>query len=952
MGAKRAKGTPPAADPATAAYEEGWSVVRCHPMFSPLSWRTIAVRREGNLCPKDSWAVVTSNGYVHVHPTRRGEPEEWAYVLAHCLLHLGFGHFREREQPAAWNAACDLFIGKFLADLKLGRPPDEYLYPVPFAGGSEERLYAGLCERGVWAGYRGDLVAEPPDKREWRAKIDWAAAFGQGLAEAVTSAVEVAAGEADHLGAPARRSSRAQRARAWFVNSYPLLGALAASFTIVEDPKLCARLGISVAAVDTESREIFINPAAGLSEGAARFVMAHELLHVGLRHDIRRQGRDPFLWNVACFPAGTWTSQGLPIEALATMRRPYAGELVEINCQGGRVACTPEHPFLARRRQGRSYPIRVTEPAWIPAEELRVGDYLLVPCLPDKTAATEIDLRPYIRDGTDRLGRRTFGNRALKSIPLDPDTAWLIGLYVAEGSATSAVLFSLGAHETPLIERITQIARHIGTSASVQVQDTRAAVSLGVRVFGRWLREQCGRDARTKHIPRVILTHEDHRIRSAFLEGLVAGDGHVHRQSSTGQLQAMVGSVSERLIADVALLLAQDGFGGSRGLLRRGPRQIGKRWTERELTLHTFHWNPAGVAASSRRLNGKVISSHSHRWRADAHGVWYRIRAVRRTPFEGTVYNLSTPDHTYIANAFLVHNCDYVINGWLVEMGLGEIPEFGGLHDPALKGESAEAIYDRIVTDFRRYRKLATLRGVGLSDILERRPPDWWASGAGADLDDFYRSCLAQGLTYHEGEGRGLLPAGLVEEIRALSQPPIPWDVALARWFDHHFPPPERVRSYARLSRRQSATPDIPRPRLVIPPAALDARTFGVALDTSGSMDRTLLAKALGAIAAYSLAHEVPAARVVFCDATTYDQGYLPVEDIAGRVRVRGRGGTVLQPAIDLLERAPDFPKDGPVLIITDGFCDRLTVRREHAYLLPKGRTLPFPPRGEVFRIS
>jgi hypothetical protein len=38
-----------------------------------------------------------------------------------------------------------------------------------------------------------------------------------------------------------------------------------------------------------------------------------------------------------------------------------------------------------------------------------------------------------------------------------------------------------------------------------------------------------------------------------------------------------------------------------------------------------------------------------------------------------------------------------VINGWLVEMGLGELPELGVLFDPSLKGLSAEALYDRIV---------------------------------------------------------------------------------------------------------------------------------------------------------------------------------------------------------------------------------------------------------------
>jgi predicted metal-dependent peptidase len=296
--------------------------------------------------------------------------------------------------------------------------------------------------------------------------------------------------------------------------------------------------------------------------------------------------------------------------------------------------------------------------------------------------------------------------------------------------------------------------------------------------------------------------------------------------------------------------------------------------------------------------------------------------------------------------------CDYVINGWLVEMQVGTLPRIGGLHDPDLKGESAEAIYDRIVTDIRRYRKLATLRGIGVGDMLPGRIPDWWKTLDGLSLDEFYRRCLAQGYDYHCNQGRGFLPVGLIEEIQALSQPPIPWDVELAKWFDNYFAPVEKRRSYARASRRQSSTPDIPRPHWIPIPGAEDGRTFGVVLDTSGSMDRTLLAKALGTIASYSIAHDVAAVRVVFCDAMAYDQGYMPPEAIAERVRVKGRGGTVLQPAIDLLERAEDFPKDGPLLIITDGYCDSFRIQRDHAILLPEGRYLPFAPWGKVFRFS
>jgi len=574
-----------------------------HPIFTPLLYRATVVRREGNLCPHDGWAVVTSNGQIHIHPTRRAQPDEWLYVLAHCLLHLGFGHPQVRERPREWNVACDRYVGKFLADLKIGRCPEDMLFAALPAAATEDRLYQHLCDGsapmpreaiGTAGPQVSDMVVQPL-VRAWEGQaIDWSALLGQGLTQAVTSAVNVAGGLEPHLGAGSEKLSPFEKARRWFIDSYPLLGALASTFEIVTDPLVCQRLGISVAAVDAESKVIFMNPAAGLDEQECRFVMAHELLHVGLQHQARRRGRDPFLWNIAC---------------------------------------------------------------------------------------------------------------------------------------------------------------------------------------------------------------------------------------------------------------------------------------------------------------------------------------------------------------------DFIINGWLVEMGVGELPKIGVLYDPDLKGESAEAVYDRIATDMRRYRKLATLRGIGLGDMLDGATPDWWATGDGATLDDFYRRCLAQGLEYHQGQGRGFLPAGLVEEIRAMSQPPVPWDVELARWFDDYFSPLETRRSYARPSRRQSATPDIPRPRYVPVEGAEDGRTFGVILDTSGSMDRDLLARALGAISSYSLSRDVALVRVVFCDAATYDQGYMPPEALAERVRVKGRGGTVLQPAVELLERADDFPKDGPLLLITDGSCDRLAIRREHAFLLPEGRHLPFVPKGRVFRL-
>jgi predicted metal-dependent peptidase len=608
---------------AAEKFEDGSRRVYRHSLFNPLmaNVRIIHVETKTNLCPPEGWAVVTNNGDIYVNPFRMAEPDEWQYVLAHCLLHLGFDHFQQQFDSLRWNVACDRVITRFLQEFKFGKAPEAMNDPIDSGTRDEHKLYdqllqANLTESlqiystvGFW---HEDMLFEP--ERDWRNQQnpDWAALFGHGLANAVTQVVEVVSGHDIHQG---KQKSDGNLCKTWFLNHFPLLGALAATFEVIEDATLCQRMSISVAAVDAEAGKIYMNPAAfsahwdgTLRQEEYRFVMAHELLHVSLRHHARRQGRDPYLWNVAC---------------------------------------------------------------------------------------------------------------------------------------------------------------------------------------------------------------------------------------------------------------------------------------------------------------------------------------------------------------------DYVINSWLIEMGVGSMPKFGLLYDPQLKDLNVETVYDRITGDLRMYRKrpslqsklkgeFTTFRGKGGCDILDGSIPEWWTTADGATLDDFYRRALAQGFQYHVGCGRGLLPAGLIEEIMAVGRPPIRWDVELAQWFDAHFPPLETRRTYARPSRRQSSTPDIPRPRYVKEPVDEQSRTFGVVLDTSGSMERELLAKMLGSIASYAIARDVPFVRVVFCDAYAYDQGYLAPETIAGRVKVKGRGGTVLMPGVQLLESAEDFPDNGPILVITDTECDRVMVKapHDHAFLVPRGKSLPFHTHAPVFFVD
>ncbi len=297
--------------------------------------------------------------------------------------------------------------------------------------------------------------------------------------------------------------------------------------------------------------------------------------------------------------------------------------------------------------------------------------------------------------------------------------------------------------------------------------------------------------------------------------------------------------------------------------------------------------------------------------------------------------------------------CDFVINSWLIEMAVG-LPPDSIYVDTALNGLSADEIYLMIAKDAKLMKKMGTLKdrkaGAGdqkSCDMIYDEKIGYFAS-----FEDACKQSLLRGLQIHQEIGRGLIPAGLEEEIKVLNQPAIPWQVELANWFAKNFPLEEKQRSYARASRRQSSSPDIPIPYFKKQTYERMSKTFGIILDTSGSMEPELIGKCLGAISSYAQAQEVEEVRLIFCDAQPYDEGYILVKNLVNKINVKGRGGTVLQKAVNFLMQAKDFPVNAPILILTDGFIEEtLSVPRNHAYCVPNRYNLPFQTK-DIFEFK
>ena len=295
--------------------------------------------------------------------------------------------------------------------------------------------------------------------------------------------------------------------------------------------------------------------------------------------------------------------------------------------------------------------------------------------------------------------------------------------------------------------------------------------------------------------------------------------------------------------------------------------------------------------------------------------------------------------------------CDYCINEWLSEMGMLRStttpPKEGLLLSPLYFGKSPEEIYEELILNPRLTRKLVTFAGESVSDLLglDAEGP------AVTTADRFFLDAMLRGYQIHAEAGRGALPHRLIDELKALEQPPLAWDVLLARWFDQHVPPVERIRTYGRPSRRQSATPEIARPRYIWPDEEVVQRgMFGLIVDASGALPQERLSEVLGAIGAYALSRNISRVRIVFSGSEVRDLGPVAADDIAGQRVSLPRTSPQVAPGVAAADGARDFPSDAPLLIVSGMPPDRVSTNRVHAWLVPQNSRLPFHTDADVIR--
>lgn len=343
----------------------------------------------------------------------------------------------------------------------------------------------------------------------------------------------------------------------------------------------------------------------------------------------------------------------------ATFERPYNGTVYEIKGMGLLpFTVTEEHPILLARVRWEWTPNTkwkriVVSNVWKEAKELNVEglaftkerredvEYLVFPKLKIEKPIRKVSLLPYCgRCGRKRRGRKML---LMKEVPINEETAQLLGFYLAEGWATSGVQLSFGLHEERLALKAIEIAkRHFPYKVGMFRRETAIVVYLGGKVLRRFMREQFGSKATEKRIPPFILYNRK-EILEAFLNAYFKGDGNIHRGDGERHLPHDVYTTSSKTLA-LQLQLAfskLDKFASVEEDKREGETTIKGR------TVHQ----------ADRYLVRVIHRKRKRKFLEDEYAFYLPIRRIFRFKYSGTVYNLRTESHIFTISNILVHNC-------------------------------------------------------------------------------------------------------------------------------------------------------------------------------------------------------------------------------------------------------------------------------------------------------
>lgn len=325
------------------------------------------------------------------------------------------------------------------------------------------------------------------------------------------------------------------------------------------------------------------------------------------------------------------SGDGRQRKILARMEHEHDGLVVNLKARGVPVLqVTPEHPVLVLKpyrtsggfifKPGYKSNFQALDryraelaPVWVPAGEVKPGDFLLSP---------KADL-------------------AAQGAPvaLTPELAWLFGLYIADGGTSGEHAFSITLSLKDDCARAVRALFALGARPTVKDESTYRRITVSSKDLRDKFVSWFGRGSTTKRIPAWL--HGEYA--SDVLAGYLHGDGYVHPRG-----QNVPFTTSLTLAWQVWQLAVSAGEYAYLYQVRKG----GERYSIK---------GRDGVASPGWNVEWRSSAQHYNDWWGDYYCL--AITDVELERYKGPVYDLEVSrDHSYLANGVVVHNCQAGLN--------------------------------------------------------------------------------------------------------------------------------------------------------------------------------------------------------------------------------------------------------------------------------------------------
>ena len=343
------------------------------------------------------------------------------------------------------------------------------------------------------------------------------------------------------------------------------------------------------------------------------------------------------------------------------------------------TVCKPTCGRYCKEKPYKEYKL-----TWLPAEELKKGDFLVFPRQPSANKEIIFDLLEFVEKSPALRWNEKFiyyqrGTNKLQTtkvprfIKFDHKLAKILGYFLSDGYTKvnqegGVVGFGFHIEEEEYAQEILSLFEEVfKVKGKIYKAKNRKAltVEFKTKIVAQFLRKLCGSRAANKKIPlQIVLNGKDEYVKT-LIAYLFRGDGYAGKGSKT--LSIKYSTVSKTLAYQLRLLLARFGFWASITVRKRKNKNWNPEYSVKLSGAQLLKWNETFEGFPIKIPQQRFFRNDS--FFVDEKFIYVKVRKVEKVPYKGKVYDITVPiDHSYTTSAVAIHNS---AGGSLVAYALG-----------------------------------------------------------------------------------------------------------------------------------------------------------------------------------------------------------------------------------------------------------------------------------------